>query len=305
MAKMSLTEWIAGALTDPDKSGKCIQLTLCHMIGGPHSPQRDEIHSTKLNVSGKSYSAKELGYLFETKSKVHAQDLPGTQTFLLMAFYEGSDEPQAKLPFTVEPKSNGEAGLMTEPPTKEGQTQQSMRWTENFLGQVFNRQSKMDEHALRTIESQNTALVALAEENRELFSVFKEMVVEKLKDERAFEMERLKYIRSTQERKKLLDYVPPVVNTIAQREIFPQSTEDTALIEAIAESVPIDKIEAMAAMGIIKSEMLGPLMDRFKRYEEKKAKEAALYEEAKKPLLNGKAEDDIEGKVTVESTERH
>lgn len=300
--KVSLAEWIGDALVDPDKTGKCIQLTLAHMVGGPHSVQRDEIHSTKLNVSGKAYNAKELAHLFNTRSKTYAQDLPGTQTFLLMAFYEGSDEPQAKLPFTVEPKVNGESSLMTEPPTKEGQIQQGMRWTENILAQVYNRQARMDEHSLQIHREDRLTIANLAEENRELFSIFKEMMMKSVTDDREFQMKHAEYQRATQERKKLLDYIPPVVNTLTQREIFPQSTEDTALIEAIAEAVPTEKIQMMAAMGVIKAEMVGPLMDRFRRYEEKKQKEAALYEEAKKPLLNGKAEDDIEGNHTPDIT---
>lgn len=62
---------------------------------------------------------------------------------------------------------------------------------------------------------------------------------------------------------------PALVNSIAGREVFPQSSEDTALVDAIAEGVKPEQIAMLAHL--VPPSLAGPLMDRLGRALDAKA----------------------------------
>lgn len=264
MARQSLEQWIRLALTDPDKDGVCSQMALCHMIG----VQPKEIHTTKFSAGKAEPEA--LAAMFDQKARSYCQDLAGTQTFELVAFYGNRTTPEAWRPFTITPE-NASNGLMTESPDEKGRTQQMMRHGEALVQQVYRRQQAMDEHSIRLIDQQSRMIMALQNDNHEAFKIFKEMAMEKVMDEHKRKMETLAFERSTAERKKWLSFAPPLVNTLLGREVFPQSTEDTALVEGIAENLKIEDLSKLS--GVLPPEMWGPLAARMTKYLENKNKE--------------------------------
>jgi hypothetical protein len=296
MARKSIAKWIDEALTDRDKDGPISAIALVHMVG----QQRQELHTIKMGATG-NYTGEALEKILKGKAETYAQDLDGVQTFALLAFYGGTDTPQAILPFKVLADVNpGTAGLATEPPTAEGRVQQQMRWNDTLLSQVYARQAAMDNHAIRMMEQQNVMLQRsqamldkVMADNMEGFTIIKELLNERAIGQHNHAMEQLKYQRNTQEREKILKFAPVLINTILGKEIFPQSMADTALIESIAENLDESMIGKLAEVGL-PQELMGPLAARvMKAMEDKEKREAAASKVL--PAYKGPAEEDIGG----------
>lgn len=279
--RKTLEIWIQEAMLDgvPDQTGPISQIVLCHMVG----QQRQELHTAKLNKGGKVPTPKELCELLRGKAEAFAQDLPGVQTFQLMAFYTGSQEPTAFQPFMIgQNQDPATMGLMTEAPDEKGQTQQRMRWNDGFLSQIFQRQAVMDNHSMAMITKMGDMIEKLTDDNHQAFDIVKEMIMEKVANDREHEMKVMQYQRSTAERAKWLSFAPALVNTVLGKEVFPQSSEDTALVESIADTLTGEQL--MQIGSVLKPEVMGPLAARMVKYQEKKAREAALAEQAVKQL---------------------
>jgi hypothetical protein len=288
LAKQTLEAWIHEALTDNDKIGSdgkpvaCSAFQLVHMVGQGER----EIHTTRLG--SKQWLARDLAQLFRHKAEGYCQDIPGVQTFCLLAFYE-KDEPEARHPFLV----NGDTdlnGLSTEGPDEKGFRMQGMRHLE-AITQLNHRSIA---HVLDTMARMNESLarenLEVRRENREGFALVKELLTTQALNRHEHRMKELEYERSTGERKKWLDFAPSLVNTILGTEVFPQSTEDTALIESIADS--LSEEDLMKLGNTLKPEILGPIAARFeKHFKAKKLKSTT----ASKLLKSKNPEDDAAG----------
>lgn len=284
MARKSLEQWINEALVDKEKGAPLSALVLAHMQGA----QRLEIHTQRINAAN-TQTGKDLASLFRDKAEAYAQDLVGVQNFCLMAFY-GKNEPEAYQPFLIHGTSDF-GGMATEPPNEQGRVQQGMRHNEMFIGQIFRRQQVMDDHAIRMIEAMSRREEALRHENMEAFNIIKELLMREGNMQHERQMAALQYARESEERKKWLSFAPALINTVAGREVFPQATSDTALIEQIIENLDENVIEKLGA--VIPPTLWGPLSARMEQAMKKKR----LEQEAMKglPVFAGSPEKDIEG----------
>lgn len=276
MARQTLDQWIFEALTDEDKDAPCTALSLVHRVG----VKEQEVHTTQLG--SKQWDAKGLAKMFLGKAENYAAELPGVQTFNLLAFYGGRTQYEALKPFMV----NGESempGLATEGPTKEGLVQQAMRHTEAMTQMALRQTTSMTSAMTAMFEMVVRENMNLRKENQDATIIVRDAVLamNEKKEESAFK--RLKYERDTQERSKWLSFGPAFINTLLGKEIFPQSTADTALIDTIAESISEDDIQRLAASGVIKPEVWGPLAQRMAKTIERKR----LAAEQAKAALNG------------------
>lgn len=288
--RQSLEGWIQEAITDSDKDGKISAISCVHMIG----TQSKEVHTVRF--ADRIASPKDLAALFYGKCESYSQDLPGQQIFCLQAFYNGRNEPEATHPFTVR---TGEANLATgfsDPATIEGQTQQGIRHIEAMAqtyikgmnALVYAQQEAINRAYMRAEHAES--------EQRASFEIIQKVMLEKLESDTKQKLAVLQYARETEERKQWLAFMPGLINNFLGKEIFPRNTEDTALIEAIAEELKPEQIQFLA--GVIPPEKWGPLAARLNRYlEEKKKKQdtytttvKALMADAKGKPLDGKAE---------------
>jgi hypothetical protein len=286
MARKSLDKWIDEAMSDPDKK-RITRLTLVHMVG----MQYQEIHTFRFSEKGGD-DAKKLATMFRGKAESYAQDLPGVQTFVMWAYY-GAEEPEARQPFMVNVQADpGTMGLSTEPPTETGDKMQRMRQGEMMFQQVYRRQQTMDDFSIRMIDMQGKMIDRLMHESMDNMRIATEMMVRSQLDNHTQKMEAMRYERSTEERKKWLQFAPVLVNTLLGKEVFPQSTEDTALIEGIAESVDEQLLGKLMGVGIPDA-LMGPLAARVAKAMEKKRVEAEKVKQL--PVYRGKPEDDITG----------
>ena len=255
MARQTLDQWIHEALTDEDKDGKCTALSLIHRVG----VREQEVHTKVLG--DRQQDAKELAKMFLNKAENYAAELPGVQTFNLLAFYGGRPQWEAIKPFTV----NGESempGLATEGPTKEGLVQQSMRHTEAIL-QTCMRQNQTMLNAMQGMFEQVVREnMSLRKENQEATIVVRDAIIKLTEHREETALKRLEYQRKTEERKAVLSFAPALVNSLTGKEVFPQNSADTALINSLAERISEENFQQLAALGIIPPELMGPLAQR-------------------------------------------
>ncbi len=297
--KQALDKWIEEAICDPDKSEPCKRIVLVHMFG---TSQR-EIHTVTIGT-GSGKDPKMMGALFKGKAESYAQDLPGVQTFNLLAFYGSESEPSAFHPFTLT-GDTFHPGLATEAPDSQGLVQMLMRHYEvDKKLQVQERVAATDT-LMQMIDFLSKALVKSQEENSEAFAIMKEIMLEKTLNAHDLRMKEMAFARTTGEREKLMKIAPALVNQISGKEVFPQSTVDSAILEGIVENVDFESIQKIVGSGgkdgkELPPELVGMLLSRMTEIQEKKNKEAArmkmLAAEARVTTLDGEA--DAAGDVT-------
>lgn len=252
----TLEQWISEALNDTEKVGELSMLSLMHHVGLAER----EIYTIK--SPGNKWTTQELGKVFRKKATDYSAELDGVQQFILFAFYGGRTEPEARKPFRINGQTDlGQLG--TEGPTGTGLTQQAMRHSEAIIqlafkqtGMLFSQFNDM----LSTLQNQNHLLMT---ENRDALNAVKEMILSQANNRHAHEMEQLKYERSSTERRQWLQFVPALINSITGREVFPQSTEDSALIESLIENISEDDILLLSKR--LPAQLWGPLAKRMEK----------------------------------------
>ncbi len=235
MARQSLESWIAEVLSDTEQDPGPAGNNLCHMISLVHmqgGQNQVEVHNYK--VGGKKFTENEIGKLLRGKAEAFAQDLAGTQTFWLLAFYGGANQPGAKHPFTVTGEEDRALGA-TEGPTGQGLVQMAMRHAEMTAQLGFRQQAMLFQQSQNMIEFLARENHTLKSENQDMFGIFRQMAMETATANDERQAKHLAFQRATDERKALLKFAPALVNTITGKEVFPESTADTALVETIAD----------------------------------------------------------------------
>lgn len=279
--KQSLADWINEALVDPDKGGPCTAISLAHMLGV--HPQ--EVH-TKRVVAGQTIVPRDLADIFQRKAESYCQDLQGAQTFKLLAFY-GKNEAEATHPFMI----NGAfdlGGNVTEAPTPTGEKMQSMRHQEMMVQMAYRAIAQNQESLIRQNQMLADRCETLQRENHDAYDIVRDIIQRQVTEQHEQRMEALRFERATAERKKWLSFAPALINQLLGREIFPQATADTALVESICDSMSAEQVEKLA--GALPPELWGPLANRMNAHMDKKHREA----EAMKQLAGvSKAEDEL------------
>lgn len=261
MARTTLDKWLSGVMDDPAQE-KCSRITVVHMQGMQHI----EIDTLKMQ-EGTQHDPKVLAQRFRGKAESYAQDLPGVQTFNVWVFYGGSNEPGARQPFVVNVQSDHlQGGLSTEPPDATGQIMQRMRHNEALMQQVYRRQQTMDDLSLRRDQFNEQIRGNLMRENMEMFTTLKDCLMQLGSQQHERSMALATFNRSSEERKKWLSFAPLLINQILGKEVFPQSVEDTILIEKIAENVTPEHIAMLSNLPGLTPEILGPLQSRIEKY---------------------------------------
>lgn len=285
MARKSLDKWIDEAMTDSEKPGPIRAFVLMHVVNGL---DRTEVHSSRIGKSNVA-TAREFAKLFRDKAETYAQDMQTTQTFALLAIYENSEEPLARLPFTVQPQPI-EGETTSEPPTEAGRTAQAMRHYETGMNMIFRRQATQDDHAIRTIENLSNNNDRLMRDNMSMFDMCKTLIKEATINMHEMRVAEIKEQRKTELQRGLLSFAPALANTITGRELFPQSKADTALLETIAMNLDPEMIGMIGQF--VKPELAGPLTARLLDIRETHAKKQA---ELKRLSIGSADDSDITG----------
>lgn len=261
--RQSLDQFCHECMIDDTKDGKISAFALVHIKGS------QEIELCTIQLGAKQWTGKELGTMFYTKAENHAEGLIGVQSYLLLAHYSDRKEPQAQKPFLVNGASEHE-GLSTEGPTSSGLTQQAMRHTEAMIQMCF-RQTAMlftaSNETAQTLIRQNQQLM---QENKDAFDIVKQVMMQQVQAQNEQKTKHLEYERSSNERAKWMTMIPLLVNQLTGRDVFPQETGDTALVEMLADRIDPKILPALVQAGAIDEETMGLLSARLAKHLKKK-----------------------------------
>jgi hypothetical protein len=262
MAKLTMDRWINEVLTDDKKDGPCTSLSCVHKENGRDT----EVYSVLIK-EGAKFDTIELAELFKRKAENHVQGLPGHQQFFLHAKYKGRSEYEARLPFAVDGGTDLAHG-MTEAPTAEGRVSQKMRQDEFghqfWAKMIFNHFELLNDRLTEDAKERKE----LRQENRDATDLFKNMLFESASKNHQYEMEKLKYQRENMFYDQAAKLGPSVINALTGKEIIPQSTADTSLIDAVLETLTPDKVQVLQS--IFPPQVMGLVMARAKTHFEKK-----------------------------------
>ncbi len=268
MAKQTLESWIKEAMSDETKEGPDGKpaapsgITLVHLQGVAEK----EIHTIKFG--SKPWNPRDLAQIMRHKAEGYSQDLPGIHTFCLKIFYEGSEEAQARHPFRVQVNDQVMEGLGTEPPTKLGMVQMAMRQSENLHQMLLGSLKQITDSSQAVIRAQQTQIDGLLKENADAFAIIKEKVLKEAMSQHEFRKAELEYARATEERRKLLQLAPSLVNTVVGRDVFPSAVEEESLLEVLADEITEEQAQMM--MQVLPQKVVALIMPKLQKILETK-----------------------------------
>ena len=235
--RQALAEWFEVA----EQEGGLSTVRLCHFQNGA---AEIEIHSMKDGV-GPWKDVDKMAEMFDTIASRHARGVVGSgvQQFQLEGGFGTPPKPKRYLPFMRAGAMTYGAGspsgaLATEPPTPMGQTQQEMRHREVWVTGTF-AQAKHNADVQQTIIDRLTTRVQYleGEEIKMRDALWKAVeALQMLKQDAGLKL--AEFIRNTKERERWQMILPSAVNSITGRDVFPQSTADTAALEGLYDSLP-------------------------------------------------------------------
>jgi hypothetical protein len=197
----------------------------------------------------------------------HCRGMPGMQQLQMIATFGAQGKPTRFLPFQCQGRlefGSIPGGLATEPPTEVGMRSQSMRWGEQIVQSTMSSQRNLNESQQKALDSRDKRILQLEQENRELFLALRDELAKTVALAHDKRMKELEFVRATDERHKLIKLLPALTNAVSGREIFPESKEDSALIEALCENVDENEVKMLAQiLGSKSPEIGGLIMNRF------------------------------------------
>jgi hypothetical protein len=275
--RVTVQQWIAGALADDDKGAPCSCLSLMYLKG----IAQEEIHTKQLTGP---QSAPQLAEFFIDRACGYAQDLAGIQTFKMLAFY-GKAEPQASFPFTV---ADGQltvgdnSSYSKHEPTVTGLLGQLMKHNEHIMG--LNTQLVMGFAAegmqLRKDLSEATMLV-------------RDAVMQMATIGHDNQMKVLAFQRETQERKAFGEALPAMVNHLTGREIVPEGFALAKTLEGMATRIGPNDLQMLVSMGKMTPQEAQALALHFAKVREEQEKERNLLKNA--PAEEGLTRPEVAG----------
>ena len=289
---ISFEEWITQANHSPEL-GVLSAIRINHVSYSEQgvSVIGDEVASARFE-QGKMWAAKEVAAFLQGKCQVYAQNLRGTQTFKVFAFY-GQEEPTNFHFITATGRgiSEGETFEANE----RGQRAQGMAMGNMVVQRAFDMQTKLWAVAESLLTRYYNDANHYHEESRRSETIILELVREKVSENHTQKMRELEYERSTSERQKFITLLPALIRHITgDRSIVPDSVADTAILEtaalAIRKMPPEQQTAVMTQLVGVSSELAMILGGRLQEIGEKQRRE----EEALRLLAQSKSKEDLE-----------
>jgi hypothetical protein len=136
---------------------------------------------------------------------------------------------------------------------------------------------------------------SVVSENADALKLVKELILQQATSQSELRMKEMAFARNAQRESLLMKQLPALANTIAGREVFPQNSQDTALIEMMLEKFSEDQIKMMAST--LSPEAQGLLAARASEFYKQKREAEDLARQAmngKDPLTHELGESEVE-----------
>jgi hypothetical protein len=301
MAKYTpLSQWLREAMTSDADRGQCVAISVLY-----NKPGGGTREVKTIRLGGKTWDVGQLAELIQGTVETYAQDYGGLSSFEIQCLYgkESASKGDIGAHHTItvmdgELQQGGRGRSVKENNDGPGLVAQAMRHVERSYellvslvqtGAVTNLQR---EQAMAAREE------SLRKEVNDAYGIVREMMMKEAEKSHEQKMRELAFAEGVSTKKKLLEYIPALVNTASGKEVFPQSVADTALIEALAEKVPPEVIQQLAGTGLVPAEVMGPLMARFNEVLRKKQLEAEAVKQL--PPSSTDPRDDATGGGTLQ-----
>jgi len=236
--KKTLHDWIRSQLIRDDMDGFVTSIVLEHQI----APSTYEVHHS-VTLGQANADPMELGKLFYDIAETFCQDLSGNHYFRLLMFWNNNPSWGAIHPFVVGGQINPSL-LAADSVNEKGLLQSGMHYAQQtqdlYLRHMDAMLTRMNE-TMMVLSSSNSKLM---DENNKAYEACKTLLLDQERNSHGFEMERMKYARSSGERKELLGMVMPAVNALTGKEVFQYSASDTKLLEMLVD-LPEDKLQSV------------------------------------------------------------
>jgi hypothetical protein len=259
--RITIEQWISDALSDGEKGKPCSAFSLVHIKG----VGQEEVYTKQITAP---VQPKQLAEFFIDRATGFAQDLPGMQTFRMLAFY-GSSEPQAALPFTVadgELTGGGESPFAKHEPTQAGLLGQLMKHNEQVMGMMVDLTKSL---AVQSIAHE----AEMRKEVNDAQMIVRDVIMNMRKEAHEMRMSELAFARSTEDRRLLGKALPTIINQLSGREVIPEAHADSELLDAIAAKIKPHMLQQLIALGILDTNEAALLTARFARATEERRKE--------------------------------
>ena len=240
----------------------------------------------------KSWSPKEEAALIRGRCQQFSQELPGTQTFRLYAYF-GQEEAAAFHHISCNGRAMMEGGL-TETPDARGMTTQGMAMGNLVVSRSFGMQSETWKMMVFLMTELKGERDFYAKEARDGATIVNEMMREKVLENHKQRMAELQFQRATGERAKLIQLLPAILRYLTKgKEMIPEGMADTAILKSAATIIrkmpDDDKIKTLSALP---PELMMILGDRLQELSTEQEKEEAAIELLSKAKTAEDAESD-------------
>jgi hypothetical protein len=272
--RQTVEQWVTSVISEVIDGKGCSVIALLHLkgVGGAS----EEVTSKPLEGT---VNAKELADHLIGRAEGFSQDLPGLQTFKIVAFY-GSNEPHNPFHFTVSDgavTSRSESMMSAHEPTPVGLMGQLMKNNEFLSRQnadLVQQNMTMANNVVAMCFGPQGMVQQSIRAQLEAVEVVKDAMLDMSKQRREILLEEHKAAQDLQIRKAVIDALPMITNRITGHEIFDEKANRAKMLELFAMKISPQDLEVLVSMGKITKEEALVISSQFAAIVEEKKKEA-------------------------------
>jgi len=269
----TVDSWVESTITEVIDGKGCSAIALLHIKG---MGQTEEVTTKPIESTVNPH---ELAENLIGRAEGFSQDLPGLQTFKLIAFY-GSNEPHNPFHFTTSDgtvTSRSEVMMSVHEPTPTGVLGQQMKHIEALIAQnaqLVSGNMAMANGIVSMCFGPNGIIQQSIKAQLEAVEVVKDAMLDMHKERKELIIEESKAAQNLQTRKAIIDAIPHLANRFTGHEIFSEQANDSKIIEALAMKVAPQDIDMLVSLGKLTKEQGLLLSARFASILEEKRKES-------------------------------
>jgi hypothetical protein len=247
--RISIEDWIAQASVETERGGPLSRLSLVHYVGEVPS------EVDKVDFPNKNLTVRGIAERFNGRIADFVHDMPGPQSCALLAFYGDSQEPGDTRPFVKNGRTALPPGLASEPPTPAGLTQMAMRHAETMFGQVTAERKLLTEGwaqlaagAISQVRDKDELISRLQKENGDAWILVRDIGLQMEDKTHERQVAAQKAERNDMLLGRMMKWLPAILNNLTGKQVFPQSAEDTAIVEGILSEIGPEQIKMLEAV---------------------------------------------------------
>jgi hypothetical protein len=272
--RQTVEQWVASVISEVIDGKGCSAIALLHLKGVGGATEEVTTKPTEGTVN-----SKELGDHLIGRAEGFSQDLPGLQTFKLIAFY-GTNEPHNPFHFTTSDgavMSRSETMMSAHEPTPAGLLGQLMKTNEVQARQnadLVQQNMLMANNVIAMCLGPQGMIQQSIKSQLEAVEVVKDAMLDMSKQRREIVIEEHKAAQDLQTRKAIIDAMPLLINRVTGHEVFDEKSNRAKMLELFAMKISPQDLEVLVSMGKLTTQEALVISSQFAAIVEEKKKEA-------------------------------